>query len=456
MNISKGTEIEVLIQHLNINGKGIGKYEDYNVAVNRCFPGDTVLAKIKKIKKNYIEAELVEVIKKSELRVPARSKHAEYSGSPWEVLDYAYQLEVKQKEVARITQNLDLKLNIKPIIGMDDPWYYRNKMQFSFGFDESMEPVLGFHVSGRRYDIYDLEEDFLCEDWIPEFVDYFRQKTIKAGHTPYRFKTGEGELRELTLRVGKRTKQVMVILSVSEQMNSEEANKILEQAAKDLPYISSVWLETVTVKAGRRTERVLTHIAGEKDITETLTVNNQQLTFSVGPTTFFQPNTAQAEVIYQQVADLAHLDGTQVVYDLFCGTGTIGLSLAHNAQHVYGIDIVEESIDKALENQKQNDIENATYVAGDVFKTELNWPNPDVVVFDPPRAGLSPKLIELIASLNPKQIIYVSCNLKSFAHDLSEFQNHGWILKSVQPIDQFPHTRHLEVVGELTKEGDGE
>lgn len=451
MNIKKGTEIEILIQHLNINGKGIGKYEEYNVAVNRCFPGDKVICVIKKIKRNYIEAELVKVVEESGLRVPARSKHTQYSGSPWEVLSYDYQLEVKQKEVERIIGNTgNDNTEILDIIGMDDPWYYRNKMQFSFGYDENMSPVLGFHVSGRRYDIYDLEEDFLCEEWIPEFVDYFRQKTLKAGFTPYRFKNGEGQLRELTVRVGKRTNQVMVILSVSEQMPTEEANKILEQAIHDLPYINSVWLEVVTVQAGRRTEKVLTHIAGNKDIKEKLITNNQELTYQIGPNTFFQPNTHQAEVIYQKVLDLAQLDGTQTVYDLFCGTGTIGLSLARNAKHVYGIDLVEESIDKAHQNQEANKIENATYIAGDIFKTELNWPAPDVVVFDPPRAGLNPKLIEHIASLNPKQIIYVSCNLKSFAHDLEAFKEHGWTLKSIQPVDQFPHTRHLEVVGELS------
>jgi 23S rRNA (uracil1939-C5)-methyltransferase len=451
MNLTKGTEIEVIIQHLNINGKGIGKFKDRNVAVSRLVPGDKAIVKIRKIKKKYIEADLVEIIEKSDLRIEARSKHAEYSGSPWEILPYEYQLDIKQKEVERILSNINIENKTEPIFGMEDPWFYRNKMQFSFGFDIDMNPVLGFHVAGRKYDIYDLEEDCLCESWVPEFVTYFRDKTLKAEHTPYMFKKGEGELRELTLRVGKRTKEVMVILTVSEQMNEEVASKILEQALINLPYLTSAWLEVVTVKKGRQTDRQLTHIGGTEHIQEELTVDNKPLKFLIGPNTFFQPNTQQAEVIYGQVANLADLDGSQIVYDLFCGTGTIGLSLAHNAKRIYGIDLIKESIDKAHENMSANNIKNATYIVGDIFKTRLDWPIPDVVVFDPPRAGLNLKLIEFVASLKPKQIIYVSCNLKSFAHDLVEFKNLGWDLKSIQPVDQFPHTRHLEVVASLTE-----
>lgn len=452
MQLKKGTEIEVTIQHMNISGRGIGFYEDYNVAVNGLFPGDKATVSITKIKKKYLEARLIELLEPSSMRIEPRSKHAAYNGgSPWECIAYDQQLKFKQNEVERIMSNINVTADIEPIIGMNEPWFYRNKMQFSFGYDADMSPTLGLHVAGRKYDVYDLEEEFLSEPWMGELVCYFREKTIAQGLIPYRFKTGEGHLRDLTVRVGKRTNQAMVVLSISEQMDFEQAKEILLQAAKDLPHITSFWIEVVTVMTGRRTSRELTHIAGTEEIDELLTVNSQDLSFRIGPTSFFQPNTDQAEVIYNQVAQLADLTGEEIVYDLFCGTGTIGLSLAPQSKHVYGIDIVEESIQKASINMQNNNISNATYIAADIFKHELTWPQPDLVVFDPPRAGLSPKLVEFITGLKPKKIIYVSCNLKSFAHDLQDFQEQGWKLKSLQPVDQFPHTRHLEVIGELTQ-----
>ncbi len=430
--LKKGSEIEVEIQHINIAGKGIAKVDGINVAVDRVFPGDKVLIKIKKSKKAYAEGEVIKLIEQSKLRIPTKSRHAAISGgSPWEAISYPTQLEFKQKEVERILHNVGLTPDIKQIIGMDNPWCYRNKMQYSFGYDVNMEPVLGLHVAGRKYDCYDVEECLLCENWLSQLLGFIRHETIRKGIPPYRFKTGEGVLRDLTVRVGKRTGEAMVILSVAEPIDEQ----IIHRAAKHFPNVTSWYTELVTVEKGRRTTRTLKLIDGEEVIHEELC----GMTFPIGPQSFFQPNTEQAEKIYKIVADMAGLTGEEVVYDLFCGTGTIGLTLASKAGHVYGIDIEEEAIKMA----NSHGIENATYIAGDVFKTKIEWPRADVVIVDPPRAGLQPKLINWIKSLNPRKIIYLSCNLKSFARDCQEFGN----LTTVQPVDQFPHTRHLELVG---------
>lgn len=446
MHLKKGNEIEVEVQHINIAGKGIAQVEGKNIAVDGLFPGDIALVRIRKVKKSYVEAKLIKLIKPSPLRIPPKTKHAEISGgTPWEVIDYPKQLEFKQSEVKRVLENLNLNPQIHPIIGMDNPWYYRNKMQYSFGFDENMSPTLGLHVKYRKYDVYDLYDCQIHEPYAADLVAFFRNETIQKGIPPYRFKTGEGVLRDLTLRSAKQTKQSLVMLSVSDQADLNQFKEIIHIAAHHFEKISSWYLELVTVKKGQPTTQEIIHIAGEKEITEKLC----NLEFKIGPTSFFQPNPVQAEKIYNLVKTYANLNPTDIVYDLFCGTGTIGLTLANQSQHIYGIDINEESIQMANQNKELNNIQNATYISGDIFKTELNWPKPDVIVIDPPRAGLSPKLIELITSLNPKKIVYVSCNLKTFARDCTEFAAHNRKLIQVQPVDQFPHTRHLELVGEI-------
>lgn len=456
MDLKKGTEIEIEIQYLNISGRGVAKWNDYSVAVDRLFPGDKAKVSLTKIKKNYAEATLVELIEPSPLRVEPRSIHAEISGgSPWEVISYDNQLKFKQTEVERILGNINAEnAEIRTIIGMQDPWFYRNKMQYSFGYDENMNPTLGLHVAGRKFDVYDLQECFLCEEWIPEVVQFFREECFSNGLLPYKFKTGEHELRDLTIRTTKKTQQGMLIISVSHTAYFETVKAIVEKASQTFPQIQSYWIEQIAVQKGRKTERRLTNIAGPKTITEILTIKGRDFQFEIGPQSFFQPNTLQAETIYNQVAELAALKGNETLYDLFCGTGTIGLGLSHLVKKVYGIDLIKESIQNANQNAQINGIENAIYVAGDIFKDfdKLDWHKANVVVVDPPRAGLQPSLIEQISKMDPKKIVYVSCNIKTFSQDVLTFREHGWKLKIVQPVDQFPHTKHLELVSLLSKE----
>lgn len=455
MDLKKGTEIEVEIQYLNISGRGVAKWNDYSIAVERLFPGDKAKISLAKIKKNYAEGDLVELLEPSPLRTEPRSVHAhESGGSPWEVISYENQLKFKQQEVERILGNIEAdQAEIRQIIGMEDPWFYRNKMQYSFGYDENMNPTLGLHVAGRKFDVYDLQDCYLAEPWMAKVIEFFRRECFGHGLLPYRFKTGEHELRDLTIRTTKKTKQGMLIISVSSTAYFETIKKIVQQAAEEIEEIQSFWIEQVAIQKGRRTERRLTHIAGPKTITEKLTVMGHELEFEIAPQSFFQPNTLQAETIYNQVAKLADLQGHETVYDLFCGTGTIGLSLSHLCKKVYGIDLIKDAISNANRNAQHNRIANATYVAGDIFKDfeKLNWHKANLVVVDPPRAGLQPNLIEQIAKMDPKKIIYVSCNIKSFSRDLIEFREHGWRVKTVQPVDQFPHTKHLELVSLLEK-----
>jgi 23S rRNA (uracil1939-C5)-methyltransferase len=457
MHLKKGTEIIVQIKHLNISGRGVAETEiegqPYFVAVEKVFPGDTAKVAIKKIKKNYLEASLVELVEKSPQRIPAKSDHAEICGtSPWEVLNYDYQLEIKQKEVERILANINQdQTEIKPIIPSQDIWFYRNKMQYSFGYDANMQKVLGLHISGRRFDIFDVKNCHLAESWFNQVLQFFRQEIYQTDLVPFSYANGQGDLRNLTFRVGKNTNQAMLILTVAPTANLELLKPILQKATKQFSQINSWYIEIINAKRGTPTTTELIHFSGQTEIQETLTVNQRQFTFNIAPDTFFQPNTNTAAKIYQQVSDLMQPDQNQIVYDLFCGTGTIGLTVAPQVKNVYGLDIVESSIQKAQQNLIENNISNATYIAEDAFKPDksLSWPKPDVVIVDPPRAGLSPDLVKYIVELQPSKIIYVSCNLKSFCQDVLEFNKYGKKLVSLTPIDQFPHTKHLEVVSQI-------
>ena len=252
MDLKKGTEIEVEIQYLNISGRGVAKWNDYSVAVDRLFPGDKAKITLTKIKKNYLEGSLVELLEPSPLRVEPRSVHAhESGGSPWEVISYENQLDFKQKEVERILGNIQAdNAEIRHIIGMEDPWFYRNKMQYSFGYDAEMNPTLGLHVAGRKFDVYDLKDCYLAEPWMAKVVDFFRKECFGHGLLPYMFKTGEHELRDLTIRSTKKTKQGMLILAVSHTAYFETIKKIVQKAAEEIEEIQSFWIEQIAVQKG--------------------------------------------------------------------------------------------------------------------------------------------------------------------------------------------------------------
>jgi 23S rRNA (uracil1939-C5)-methyltransferase len=291
-----------------------------------------------------------------------------------------------------------------------------------------------------------------------EIVSFFQDKAFSAPYsfTPYQHSKNEGDLRNLTTKSSKLhpEKQQMIILEVSQNADLQKAKELMEEFQKTFPEIASLYIDLVYVEKGHRTTSTLHHIHGEEFIQETLQVEDKSLTFNISPHTFFQPNPSQAQKIYSLAAgEVSTQNEDQIIYDLFSGTGTLGLSVAHRAKHVYGIDIEKTSIESAKLNQDQNNISNATYVAGDVFKDlpKQDWPKPDVVIVDPPRSGMHEKTIEFIDTLNPDKVVYVSCNIKTFAQNLQTFQKLGWSLHKITPVDQFPHTRHLEIVAVISK-----
>ena len=461
MQLKKGTRLELEFTSLTTFGQAHAKVtiedHEYNLVCPDLYPGDVAEVELTKIKKNFLEASLVELKKPSDWRVPTRNNYFGISNATaLEALNYDKQLELKTNEVHRILGNLDLTdgAEIMPIVGMSDPWYYRNKVEYSFGYTKDFDPVIGFHIKNRRFDIVDATSCHLFSENSSELLSVAKQIFFQY-HKPYQFSCNQGDLRTLSFKQTQDHKQLMVILEVSNFATLNIIQADLEEFIRHIQVLYkqpiSAYYQVTTVLKGRRTTKELVHVSGPEYITETLKINAKNYFFQIFPDSFFQPNPKQASKIFELVQNITSSHSARVVYDLFCGTGTLGIIAANAQTQVYGIDIVESSVELAIQNSKLNQLDNTTYVADDIYKNlnQYSWPAPDLIIVDPPRKGLGEKTIELIASKKPAVLVYVSCNLKTFAQDAAYLKPLGYTLKQINPVDQFPHTKHLEIVSEF-------
>lgn len=473
-----GNIVDLTIETLAFGGEGIGKLKinekPFAVFVEETVPGDIIKARIFKKKKNFAKAYLQEMVKPSPLRSAPRCKHFGSSfkdgkldktkgcgGCTWQYLTYEQQLIFKERQVREAMKHLGgiEEEVVKPIIGLNDPWFYRNKMEFSFSRTLEGRLELGLHVKRRHHDVIELEECFLLAPFVGEFIAKARaffQELQNKGKIP-----DDLVLKSLTVRQGKNTGEIMVIISSENEEKTFPAANLLQEiqqwisnffAEKNLS-LTSVYFLHYTNKKGQRTTVQEKLLQGRPTIQEKLHLENgQSLIFEISPQAFFQPNTFQAQILYQKALEAASLSGNEVVYDLFCGTGTIGIFCAQKAKKVYGIELNASAIENARKNVQLNDITNIEFIVGDVEKNLFHLKEkPDVIIVDPPRNGLTPKTVEKIIEFSPKKIVYVSCNPTTLARDAKLFTQQPYILESVQPVDMFPQTYHIENVGILKK-----
>jgi 23S rRNA (uracil1939-C5)-methyltransferase len=444
----RGQKIELRIDSLAFGGAGVGRFGDpehgWVVFVREALPGDVVRAVVTKRKRHYGEARLVEVVQPSPERVPARADHP---GAPWQVLPYERQLEIKTQQVddaLRRLGHLD-GFDLLPIVPAAEQWRYRNKLEFSFGTGEDGELVCGFHAPGSWEDIVPVEDCLLQSEAgnaaRRAVLDWARAQ----GLTAYDRRTQLGALRNLVIREGRRTGelQIRLVITDGEEVDTDSLAQALRVDSLLVTRIDDVGETT----AGGETELV----DGAASIAEEV----GGLRFRLSGQAFFQTNTEMAERLYAVVAETAGLQGWERVYDLFSGIGTIGLSLAGRAGEVWGLEIVEDAIADAIGNAKANEISNVHFFAGDVRLAlrELveKAGRPDVMVVDPPRAGLSQKVVRRIIEASPKRIVYVSCNPTTLAPNAAQLVEAGYTLRSVRPVDMFPQTPHIECVALLER-----
>lgn len=452
MQLKKGELISIEITKIAFGSAGIGHYDEKVVFVENTVPGDKITAKLTRIKTSFLEAKLEELVEPSPLRIKPKCKHFnECGGCSLQYLDYKDQLKFKESQVKEALEHLGRFTNppVKKIIGCENHWYYRNKMEFSFSMNKTDKIYLGLHPKGYRYDVFDLEECYLENEDIGKIIrlvqDFAREKNLNA----YNFHENAGLLRTLTVREGKRTGERLIILTTSHE-DFPYKDEFIE-LLKD--YATSIYITKHIAQKGSKTIFEAKNVYGKPYLTEELHISNdQKLTFHILPDAFFQPNTLQAELLYNQVLTLGEVTEQDTVYDLFCGTGTIGLFCAHKSKQVFGVDINKNAIENAKQNTLQNNITNTKYIAGDAFEIIKNrQDNPDVIIVDPPRAGLGEKLCNHLLELNTKRLIYVSCNPATLSRDLKILCEKKYRLTLAQPVDMFPHTYHIETICKLEK-----
>ncbi|MBD3307508.1 23S rRNA (uracil(1939)-C(5))-methyltransferase RlmD [candidate division KSB3 bacterium] len=449
-----GDRLEVTLEKLALGGEAIARVDGGIVIfVRGGIPGDRGIVEISKRKKRFIAGNLVELLEPSPLRIPPRCEYfGRCGGCKWQYLKYDDQLTFKQQQVSEALTHIgklpDVPVN--GIIGMESPWYYRNKMEFTFGQDEQDGIILGQHYAGRWDKLVDLHTCYLqSEDSVEIFAlcrDFARRQDLTAFSTI----TGEGLLRHIAVREGKHTGDIMVNLVTSAEY-FPQMDRFVRYLTAGFPRLTSL-VHTINRRKGKSSQGEEEHLLyGEPNIRETL----NSLSFEYSAKSFFQTNTLQAEKLYQIVQRMAQLEPHETAIDLYCGTGAIAFHLASQAKQVHGIELVEDAVLNAERNARRNQIGNVSFHCGEVqtLLPELSDEAPALIVVDPPRAGLSKKVVKHLLRLSPRQIIYVSCNPATLARDLALLSQGGYGIQEVQPLDMFPHTYHIETLVNLRKEG---
>lgn len=456
--LQKGEIVELAIDSLAHGGAGVGRTDGFVIFARGGLPGDRVRVEITSSKRRFAEGRVIEVLEGGADRVPERAPHP---GAMWQALKYERQLAAKETQVREALERFgEIDLNeiefdsIVPAGGAhDDPaiWNYRNKVEFSFGIGEDGTLALGYHRPGHWDVIEDVDDVVLASERANEIRRRVKAYCVERELSPYDPDEEFGFLRNLVVREGMATGQTMVrlITSTKEPEFGFDTAGLVEALGTFEPPISSIvwtrsdnpgnWQQGATDKA----------LLGKPQIEEEIL----DLKFRISPDAFFQTNSSQTEKLYATAAEFAGLSGRETVFDLYCGSGTIGLTLAEQAGRVFGIEIVESAIEDAKANANLNGIVDAEFFAGD---TRLILPeligavgNPDVVVVDPPRAGLSQKVVRRVMEAAPRRIVYVSCNPDTLAPNVKQMVDSGYALRRVRPVDMFPHTPHIETVAVL-------
>ncbi len=449
--MKKNEKIIVTIEDIGVSGEGIGKVDGYTLFVKDAILGDTVEAVITKPKKNYGYAKMLRVLDASARRVPARCPVArQCGGCQIQELSYEGQLEFKAKKVYGNLERIGgfspalLDNIMEPICGMEEPFYYRNKAQFPIGTVKEGKVVTGFYA-GRTHQIIPNMECALGVQVNEEILKIVVEFMNRNGVSAYDEETHRGLVRHVLIRYGFTTKEIMVcfVINGDNIPHSEKLVDKLSQIDGMTSITYSVNCENTNVIMGKE----FGVLWGQPYITDYI----GDVQYQISPLSFYQVNPVQTEKLYTLAMEYAELKGEETVWDLYCGIGTISLFLAQKAKKVYGVEIVPQAIADARNNAKINGITNAEFFVGKAEEIlpeqyKANQVYADVIVVDPPRKGCDEKLLDTMVQMKPRRIVYVSCDSATLARDLKYLCEHGYELERVKPVDQFPHTVHVETV----------
>ena len=450
-----GDILELTVTTLAYGGQGVARHDDFVVFVRGALPGDRVRARVTRRKRQYAEARLLELLEASSERVAPRCRHAgECGGCEWQGLGYAAQLDYKRRQVVESLAHIAGLRDVPcaATVGMDDPWRYRNKMEFSFGRDDDGGLVLGLHRRGSWSEVVPVTDCLLASERMNAARNAVAALCREAGLEPWDRRAGDGLLRHLVVREGRTSGDLLVHLFVSRRFPGERA---LAQALVDGGSCSGVLLTVNESPADAAVGDGPHLLAGAPDLRERLA----GVDLLVPPTAFLQTNTAMCERLYGLALAAARPDRRRPAVDLYCGIGALSLALAREAAEVHAVEVQPEAVAAAQANAARNGVANAHFYAGDVRPLLKRPPHPvldaarddpalrpAVVVVDPPRAGMARKALQRTAALGAERLVYVSCNPATLAGNAAELVDLGYRLRRVTPVDMFPHTHHIECV----------
>ena len=474
--MKKNDSIELKIEDMGVDGEGIGKYEGMTFFVKDAVIGDTIRAGITKLKKNYGYARVQEILEPSPYRVqPECPLYARCGGCQIQAMDYRQQLCYKQKKVRGNLIRIGgfapelIDSVMEEIVGMEQPYRYRNKAQFPIGADRDGMPVAGFYAA-RTHSIIPVEDCKLGvtqnEQILGTVLSYMRENGVR----PYDETTGKGLVRHVLIRYGFTSKELMVCLVINGETLPQE--KKLVDALCKIEGMTSISVninrKNTNVILGEETRTVwgsdyITDQIHLRDCDHDFALTDTAIAYHISPQSFYQVNPVQTEKLYSLALSYTCLTGKETVWDLYCGIGTISLFLAQKAGKVYGVEIVPQAIEDARSNAALNGITNASFFVGkaeeilpefyekESRKPDVDMLHPDVIVVDPPRKGCDEKCLETMLRMEPNRIVYVSCDPATLARDLKILCGGGYELRKVRPVDQFGHTTHVETVVLLSK-----
>lgn len=442
--VEKNKEYIVDIIDNGFEGEGIAKIEGFTIFIPNAIKGEKVKILIVKVLKSLAFGKVIDIIEKSDKRVKCDCKtYKRCGGCNMRHMEYEETLIIKRNSVqALVNKTLKNKVQVKNTIGMENPLHYRNKAQYPIGMNKENKPVIGVFAR-RSHEIIPINNCLIQKPISEQIAKFILEYITKNNISVYDEKSGKGIFRHLVIKVGVKTNEIMCILVINANSFKNE-NKLVEELVKNFPNIKTIVknINTKNTNVIMGKENIVLYGDGYiKDILG-------DYTFKISPQSFYQVNPLQAEKLYNLGVEAAKITKNDIVFDLYCGIGTISLFMAKYAKKVYGVEIVEQAIKDAKENAKTNNIENTEFIAGDteiVLDDLINNKKiiPDVVMVDPPRKGLDNRTIENINKIKPNRVIYISCNPATLIRDLAKFEE-NYEIKSIQPVDMFPFSSHVE------------
>lgn len=450
--LKKNDQVEITIEDIGSEGEGIGRYEGYTLFVKDTVMGDRALVQVMKTGKTYGYARLVKLVKPSEFRVDPRCPIASRCGGcQLQHVDYQKQLEYKENKVRSCLTRIGgfTDFNMETISGMEEPFYYRNKSQFPVGKNKDGSIAIGFYA-GRTHSIIDTKHCYIGARVNEIIIAFLRTFIEQYKIEPYDEETHKGLLRHILTRVGYSTGEIMVCLVINgTQLPHQEE---LIQGLLKIEGMKSICLNVNKEKTNVILGDKVIPLWGEPYITDYI----GNIKYQISPLSFYQVNPVQTKKLYDIALDYADLHGDEVVWDLYCGIGTISLFLAHKAKRVYGVEIIPQAIEDAKTNARINNISNAEFFVGaaeEVLPKKYKEEDihADVIVVDPPRKGCEQSLLDTILAMAPKRVVYVSCDPATLARDLKYLCEKDYELVKVRAVDQFSHSVHVETVALLRR-----